>query len=67
MPFTPLSDDELLVLLLIDTWTLITGKMLRRDVPPQELTEEELIQFWSDDHLDPAGHRGGLDASAGTR
>ena len=67
MPFIPLSDDELIALLLIDTWTLTTGKMLRRDVPLQELTEEELIEFWSDDHLDAAGHRVGLDASARTR
>jgi hypothetical protein len=64
MSFTPLSDDELLALLLIDTWTLTTGKMLRRDVSPQELTDEELIAFWSDD-LDPARHRGRLDASYG--
>jgi hypothetical protein len=61
MPFTPLSEDELLALLLIHTWTLTTGKTLRCDVPPQELTEEELIEFWSDDHLDPtARHRVGL-------
>jgi len=53
MSFTLASDDELLARLLIDTWTLTTGKMLRGDVPPQELTEEELIDFWSDDHLDP--------------
>jgi len=57
-PFTLLSSDELIARLLIDTWTLTTGKTLRCDVPPQELTEEELIDFWSDDHLDPAvGHR----------
>jgi hypothetical protein len=54
MPFKLLSEDELIALLLIHTWTLITGKTLRCDVPPQELTEEELIDFWSDDHLDSA-------------
>jgi hypothetical protein len=52
MPFKLLSEDELIALLLIHTWTLITGKTLRCDVPPQELTEEELIDFWSDDHFD---------------
>jgi hypothetical protein len=51
MPFMLLSDDELIARLLIDTWTLITGKTLRGDVPPHELTEEELIDFWSDDRL----------------
>jgi hypothetical protein len=57
MSFKLLSEDELIALLLIYTWTLITGKTLRCDVPPQELTEEELIDFWSDDHFDSAaGH-----------
>jgi hypothetical protein len=52
MPFTLLSDDELIARLLIHTWTLTTGKALRGDVPPHELTEEELIDFWSDDRFD---------------
>ena len=52
MPFTLLSDDELIARLLIHTWTLTTGKTLRCDVPPHELTEEELIDFWSDDRFD---------------
>ena len=34
-------------MLLIDTWTLTTGRTLR-DVPPCQLTEEELIDFWAD-------------------
>jgi hypothetical protein len=44
-----LSDDDLLALVLIHTWTLVTGRTLRSDVPPQELSEEELIDFWADD------------------
>ncbi len=52
MPFIPLSDDELIARLLIDTWMLTTGKTLRGDVPSHELTEEELIDFWSDDSCD---------------
>lgn len=52
MPFTLLSDDELIAQLLIHTWTLTTGKTLRGDVPPHELTEAELIDFWSDDRFD---------------
>ena len=64
MSYIPLSDDELVALLLIRTWTLITGKTLRRDVPPHELTEDELIDFWSDDHFDPSARTTGrwLDA-----
>jgi hypothetical protein len=43
--------DDLLAFLLIHTWTLITGRELRSDVPPTELSEEELIAFWADDHV----------------
>jgi len=52
MPFTLPSDDELIAQLLIHTWTLTTGKTLRGDVPRHELTEEELIDFWSDGRFD---------------
>jgi hypothetical protein len=47
----PRSDDEIIGHLLIDTWTLITGRVLRSDVPPQELSADELIEFWADDLL----------------
>ena len=50
----PLSNDELLGFLLISLWSLATGRQLRCDVPPAELTEQELIDFWADDHLWPA-------------
>jgi hypothetical protein len=63
MPHVPLSDDELVAQLLIHTWTLTTGKMLRSDVPPQELTEQELINFWADDHFEPAGRPSACDQS----
>jgi hypothetical protein len=43
-------DDDSLARVLISTWTLITGRTLRSDVPPRELSEEELIDFWADDH-----------------
>jgi hypothetical protein len=46
-----LSTDELLGSLLISTWSLTTGRRLRADVPPDELTEHELIEFWADDQL----------------
>jgi len=47
----PVPDDELLAQLFIHTWTLLTGRMLRSDVPPPELTEQELIDFWADDRF----------------
>ncbi len=47
------GDDDLLALLLIKTWTLATGRVLRSDVPPWQLSEDELIAFWADDHIAP--------------
>jgi len=58
MLYQSLSHDEFVARLLVDIWTLATGRTLR-DVPPHELTAEELIEFWSDDHLDAGTrHRG---------
>ncbi len=48
------AEDELLAFLLIHTWTLLTGRVLRSDVAPAQLSEEELIAFWADDHIAPA-------------
>ncbi|MGH3292646.1 MAG: hypothetical protein ACRDP7_12640 [Trebonia sp.] len=41
--------DEVLAALLIRMWTLASGRTLRRDVPPDQLSAEELIAFWADD------------------
>lgn len=49
----PVSNDDLIAFFLIGSWSLVTGRRLRRDVPPGELTESELIDFWADDHLWP--------------
>jgi len=55
---TPLAfkEDELLGRVLITSWSLTTGCTLR-GVPPQSLTEDELIGFWADDHI-PAPRTG---------
>jgi hypothetical protein len=37
-------------------WELASGRTLRRDIRPEQLTEEELISFWADD-LTPASGR----------
>ena len=50
------NEDELLARVLITSWSLTTGRTLRC-VPPQALTEEELISFWADDHI-PAPRTG---------
>jgi hypothetical protein len=41
---------------LITSWSLATGRILH-GVPPQSLTEDELISFWADDHI-PAPRTG---------
>ncbi len=45
------TDEDLLACILIHTWALATGRVLRSDVPPAQLSEEELIAFWADDHV----------------
>ena len=44
------GEDELLARVLITSWSLATGRTLR-GVPPQALTEDELISFWADDKI----------------
>ena len=44
------DEDESLARVLITSWSLATGRTLRA-VPPQSLTEDELISFWADDHI----------------
>jgi hypothetical protein len=42
-------DDEFLAAILIRMWALASGRTLRVDVPPDQLSTEELITFWADD------------------
>ena len=50
------NNDELLARVLIGSWSLATGRTLR-GVPPQSLSEDELINFWADDYI-PAPRTG---------
>jgi hypothetical protein len=43
------ADDDTLARVLISMWSLASGRFLRRDVRPGQLTKEELIDFWADD------------------
>lgn len=49
-PMSVRTDDDLLALCYIGTWALRTGRILR-DVPLDQLAEEELIGFWADDQI----------------
>lgn len=48
----PRSDEELIAFTLITLWALATGRALPADVPPELLSEQELLDFWSDPLLD---------------
>ena len=50
------NEDALLARLLITSRSLATGRTLRAGVPPESLTEEELISFWADDGIGIASH-----------
>lgn len=50
----PVTNDDVVAFLLISAWSVATGRQLRSDVPPTELTAGELVDFWTDDHLWPA-------------
>jgi hypothetical protein len=43
------DDDDLIADLLISMWALASGRFLRRGVRPEQLSKEELIDFWADD------------------
>ncbi len=53
-PMRHANGDELLARILITSWSLATGQILRPGVTPELLTEDELISFWADDQLTAA-------------
>jgi hypothetical protein len=44
-------EDRAIALLLVSAWAIRTGRVLR-PVPFNELTAEELVNFWADDQLE---------------
>jgi len=58
------ADDELIGALLVRMWMLASGRELRTDVPPDQLTEEELIRFWADDFSWDCGRHAARPAAA---
>jgi hypothetical protein len=45
--------------LLIRMWALASGRTLRSDIRPEQLSSEELIGFWADDLTPPSGRHTG--------
>jgi hypothetical protein len=58
------GDDGELAALFIRMWSLASGRAVPRDVPPDQLTEEELIGFWADDFSRPGGRHAAHDPEA---
>jgi hypothetical protein len=58
------GDDEFMAGLLIRMWALASGRTLRSDIRPEQLSGEELIRFWADDLTPPPGRHAG--PAAGT-
>jgi hypothetical protein len=52
-------DDEFMAGLLIRMWALASGRTLRSDIAPEQLSREELIRFWADDLTPPSGRHAG--------
>ncbi|MGD0607472.1 MAG: hypothetical protein ABSA53_28300 [Streptosporangiaceae bacterium] len=59
------GDDDLLRALLIRVRALESGRSLPRDVPPGQLSQEELIGFWADDLGPVAGNHASHTAFSG--
>jgi hypothetical protein len=59
-------DDEFLAAILIRMWSLASGRTLRADVPPDQLSAEELIAFWADDMTPRPGRHARSGAPART-
>jgi hypothetical protein len=47
--------DDVLAAVLIRMWALASGRTLRSDIPPGQLTPAELIDFWADDFTSASG------------
>ena len=47
--------DEQLARILVLMWSLASGRRLRPGARPDELSAEELIEFWADDLAPVAG------------
>lgn len=43
------KSDDLLAAMYVRMWEVVSGRSLPRNIPPEELSEEELISFWADD------------------
>ena len=69
-PTARFGEDDLLLLLLVSTWELLTARPAPA-VPLVEMTEQELLEYWSDPADEPAplpyrptGHPGPFPAAA---
>lgn len=51
----PDANDRQLARVLMSMWSLASGRRPRLDIPPDQLSEEELVAFWADDFSRSSG------------
>jgi len=49
------ADEQQYADTLVRMWSLASGRRLRPGIRPDELSEDELIEFWADDFTPPSG------------
>lgn len=54
-------DEQQLADTLVRMWSLASGRRLRPGIRPDQLSEDELIEFWADDFTPPSGRHAAAD------
>lgn len=57
-------DDDLLAGILVRMWTLASGRTLPSGVRPEQLSKDELIDFWADDLTTAPGRHAAMTGEA---
>jgi hypothetical protein len=56
-PAPQTADDSTIAAMYVRMWSLATGRRLQPCAKPEQLTPDELVDFWSDDLLSPVSGR----------
>jgi len=55
LPAGQAADDDLLAAMFVRMWSLASGRRLRPGVSPEQLSADELADFWADDFSQVCG------------
>lgn len=58
------ADDDTLAAMYVRMWSLATGRRLLPGIRPEQLTVDELIDFWADDLSSVAGRHAAPESGA---